>query len=147
VFWCTDPRLADAATVIISQYKVALGLSKVIPFQSPGIVGLYANEDVAMRPIFPEDLQRDVSESDIRRMALEASFGIHLSLHKPTSAMIVAHSECKGHPGSDADQEISVVIAARILENRLWRCTTFRGTIHAGMLTKCPDLGWKLKVL
>ena len=134
VIGCSDPRLADVASVINEQFKRMLGVEWIVPLPRPGVVGLYTG--------------RTTSRSiEMRREALELEICIHLRAHQPRAVVIASHHDCLGHAGSDEEQELDARIAARGLESRLKRHLGFRGLVQAAIIERHPNPGWAVKML
>ena len=144
VFGCTDPRLYKATTYLSHQYEELLGVSWVIPIFRPGIVGLYVKPGVVGEPFHPHG-RRERGTNDARRIAIEREFSIHKGAHEPVRALLVAHSDCKGHPVDDAQQRQDAIMAAVNLQERL-RCQTgFTGEVLAAMLSHGVRGEWALE--
>jgi hypothetical protein len=145
VFGCTDPLLYKA-TYLNKQYEELLGVTWVIPLFRPGIVGLYVKPGVVGEPFHPNG-RRERGTNDARRIAIEREFNIHMRVHKPVRALLVAHSDCKGHPVEDDQQRHDAVIAAIHLQERLRCATGFTGEVLAAMLSHGERGQWVLEAV
>lgn len=148
VMGCSDPRLAAAAAAMNLQIMEKLGVAGIIPFTSPGVVGLYSDRSVLNLPLRLADFRqrRSFVMDDCRRIALEEGIVRHLKIHNPTDLVVTSHHDCKGHPGDDDQQERDAIVAAEVLGKRMQQ-RGFLGPVHAAMQKLYPNPGWKIKFL